>query len=152
MKLATPGMTKRIAPLFVLLTLLVWSCDLFENDVVPDENDVTLGQTDFYTIPNSSAVIDLKSLVKSYTQVSLVITDQPGHGDLNKINDAVFSYKPDKNFKGRDFFMIDIRSKGVSVLKDSIIITVEHDTTSLPCGLYAVQDSLTITAPGAQVV
>lgn len=144
MKTETHGITKRIVPLVVLLTVFAWSCDLFENDVVPDDKEVTLGQTDFYTLPNASAVIDLKSLVKSYSQVSLTIIDQPSHGDLEKITDAVFEYRPDANFKGRDYFLIDIRSNGASVLKDSITITIGQDTTEFPCGLYAVLDSATI--------
>jgi len=137
-------MTKRIAPLFVLLTFFVWSCDLFEDDVVPGEKEITLGQTDFYTVPNAPAVIDLKSLVKSYSQVSLTITDQPSHGGLQKIADAVFEYRPDVDFKGKDYFLFDIKSNGVSVLKDSITITISQDTTGFPCGLYAVHDSVTI--------
>jgi hypothetical protein len=144
MKTKTHGLSKRIAPLVVLLTVFAWSCDLFEDDVVPDEKEITLGQTDFYTLPNASAVIDLKSLVKSYSQVSLTITDQPTHGDLEKIADAVFQYKPDVNFKGKDYFLIDIKSNGTSVLKDSISITIGQDTTDFPCGLYAVHDSVTI--------
>lgn len=138
-------MTRRVAPLIVLATIfLAWSCDLFENDVVPDDTKTEIENSDVFTTPNSSTVIDLKSLVKSYSNVSLTITDQPKHGALNKLHDALFTYTPKKDFKGKDRFVIDVQSAGKSIRKDSINIFVGQDTTQFPCRLFAMYDSIVV--------
>jgi hypothetical protein len=138
-------MTKRFAVVATMVTIFfAWSCDQFEADIVPDETKTTVEDTDIFTAENSSAVIDLKSLVKSYSNVTLTITDQPDNGRLEKIQDAVFSYKPKKDFKGSDMFIFRVSSNNQTVATDSVIIHVGDGPVEIPCGLYAQYDSTVI--------
>lgn len=147
---------KHFATLAIALTLFAaWSCDLFDDDVVPEQSQVTVGKTDVYALTNSTAIIDLKSMIKSYSQVELTVTTQPAHGNLQKIREAVFQYTPDANFRnGKDHFRIRLSSNGKTVTEDSVIIHVGQDTTQFPCGLYALMDSVNIPAnhPGVTVI
>src|SRR5688572_7062332 len=145
--------TKRFAVLAVIVTVFfAWSCDQFDADVVPDETKTTIEDTDFFTAENSSAVIDLKSLVKSYSNVTLTITDQPDHGRLEKIQDAVFSYKPKKDFNGTDLFIFRVSSNNQTVATDSVIIRVGDEPLEIPCGLHAQFDSTIISFPGPREI
>jgi hypothetical protein len=145
--------TKRFAVLAVMVTVFfAWSCDQFQDDVVPDETKTTVEDTNFFTAENSSAVIDLKSLVKSYGDVTLTITDQPNNGKLQKLQDAVFSYKPKKDFKGSDMFIFRVSSKNQTVKTDSVIIHVGDEPLEVPCGLHAQFDSTVIVQPGPREI
>lgn len=145
--------TKRFAVLAVMVTVFfAWSCDQFEDDVVPDETKTSVDDTNFFTAENSSAVIDLKTLVKSYNNMTLTITGQPENGRLSKLQDAVFSYKPKKDFNGTDMFIFRVNSNNQTVLTDSVIIHVGDEPLEVPCGLHAQFDSTIIASTGPREI
>jgi hypothetical protein len=129
---------------FACCTLLLAACDVLENDVTPEGPGVEIGDTQVYTLSNSTAYIDLYSLVKTQGTVRLDIASQPTKGSLTELSRGFLLYSPGEGFtKGRDAFRFSIYSEDDQLLKtDSIIIIVEDDTTNLPCGIYAVNDSV----------
>jgi hypothetical protein len=139
----------RVLPLLAMLAVaIVWSCDSYEPDVTP-QDQVSVGQSQFYTLPNSSAVIDLKTIVKSYSKVDLTIGKQPGNGNLTKLGAALYAYMPKADFnKGRDYFLLNVSRDGQTLQRDTIYIEVGQDTTQLPCGVYAVLDTVNIPTSG----
>jgi hypothetical protein len=134
---------KLLVSLALTTSVFTVSCDSFEKDAITGENEVTVSDKQFYTLPNSSTVIDLKSIVKAYSNVTLMVNDEPDHGNLTKIGESIFNYRPNSDFtKGKDSFGIEISKDGKVLLTDSIIIIVDSDTTQFPCTLVAVEDSV----------
>jgi hypothetical protein len=141
--IVSPPALRLLAYLCIACTNLFVSCDSFEKDSISSENEVVINKKDFYTLPNSSTVIDLKSIIKAYSNVTLTITDEPQHGNLTKIGESIFNYRPHANFtKGQDYFGIEISKQGKVLLSDSIFINVDSDTTNFPCTLVAVEDQI----------
>lgn len=142
-----------LALIATMAAAIVWSCDSFDPDVTAQDK-VSLEQNQFYTLSNSSTVIDLKSVVKSSGKVDLLIDQQPGHGSLTRLGAGLYAYMPAADFKGgRDYFTLDIRQDGKSLATESIYLEVGQDTTQLPCGVYALMDRVVIPDTAAlQVV
>lgn len=140
----------RILPCLAVLTLVIaWSCDSYETDMTPDDR-VSVEQTEFYALSNSSTVIDLKTLVKSDARVDLLIGKQPSQGSLTKLGGGLYAYMPQINLEsGRDYFMLDVRRDGQTIQLDTIHIKIGQDTTQLPCGVYALADYISIPNPTA---
>ena len=115
----------RILPcLAVLAVIIAWSCDSYDPDVIP-KDDVSVGQIQFYALPNSSTVIDLKTLVKSYAQVDLLISKQPEQGSLTRLGGGLYAYMPQTDLRsGRDYFMLDVRREGQTLQLDTIYIEI----------------------------
>jgi hypothetical protein len=143
----------RVLPLLAMLAVVIaWSCDSYEADVTP-EDKISMGQSQFYTLPNSSTVIDLKSIVKSYSSVDLLIDKQPGQGSLTRLGAALYAYMPKADFrKGHDYFLLNVSRDGQTLQRDTIFIEVGQDTTQLPCGVYAVLDTVNIPTNGPAAV
>jgi len=51
---------------FWLVVVLIASCDSFQEDLIKKENQVTFNQTEFFILPGTSVVIDLKSLIEQF--------------------------------------------------------------------------------------
>lgn len=136
----------------VLIMLAVFSCDLFEKDAVPDDQSANVVQHDFYVLPNSSAVFDLRSLVTAQEEISVSITDQPNRGSLNKLTESIYRFDPLDSFtSGKDQFVIAFHRNGATLKSDTVVIIVEQDTTQFPCEIFAVED-LVSTNVGEEVI
>jgi hypothetical protein len=142
----------RILPALALMALVIaWSCDSYDPDVNPGDK-VSLDKAQFYALSNSSTVIDLKTVVKSYSAVDLLIGQQPTQGTLTRLGGGLYAYMPSLQ-TGRDYFMLDVRRNGQTVQRDTIHIEIGGDTTQLPCGVYAMTDNVWVpTAAAGQVI
>ncbi|MFZ6013001.1 MAG: Ig-like domain-containing protein [Bacteroidota bacterium] len=132
-----------IFPLLSFLGCLVlYSCDVLEQDVNPEDPRVEITGNEVYMVTDGKAYIDLQSLVKSQANVRLDISDQPRKGELNEIVNGVLQYSPQSDFnQGRDAFKFSIYSESDKLLlEDSVIIIIEPDSTNLPCGIYPQDD------------
>ena len=137
----------------VLMITLLYACDVLEKDASPDWKDIQTEGSKVYTLSNSSAYIDLYSLVKTQQKVQLKIGAQPRRGVLTELGKGILQYSPDKNFvKGNDSFGFSILTLDNQLLRsDSVIIIVTSDSTQLPCGIYTQQDYVTDSVKNGSV-
>ncbi|HEY9009317.1 MAG TPA: Ig-like domain-containing protein [Ohtaekwangia sp.] len=130
--------------LLAAMVMILYSCDVLENDPSPSDTNVDISDQKVYVLPNGSAYIDLYSKVKTLGTVRLNVSGQPRHGNLTELSDGFLQYSPDHTFKtGSDAIAFSIYSTANEFIKlDSIVIIVENDTTQLPCGYYPRNDSV----------
>lgn len=126
----------------VLIALGIVSCDSFKEDIIQPNNQITFGQTEFYTLPGSSIVIDMRTIVhSSFTQGSLTITQGPLRGELTPLDAYLLKYKPAFSFwEGFDGFTFTVESNGEILTSERITIYMREDVNKFPCSVYANQD------------
>lgn len=140
----------------VLAVSLLVTCDPFQEDLIQKDKQVIFNptnQTVFYILPNSSTVIDLKSIVQTtYTNLILNVTIEPQRGDISKLSDFILKYEPHRDFiEGQDRFAYSVSSSNGRMMKtDSIFIVMGQDATEFPCSLLAIEDFVSIK-PGSSV-
>ena len=131
----------RIINLFVIaLAILLASCDHFEEDLISTEKQVNINAsaTDFYLLPNTSIVIDLKPLVSSsFTSGALKVSENPKRGKLISLGELLSKYEPSSSFNsGEDQFNVSITGGDGRVLRVQTITIHMHDSiASFPCNL-----------------
>lgn len=137
----------------LLLITLLYACDVLEKDSSPGK-DIEIEGSQVYTLSNSSAYIDLYSLVKTQQKVQLKISSQPRNGVLTELGKGILQYSPNKNFlKGKDSFGFSILTLDNQLLRsDSVMIIVTNDSTQLPCGIYTHQDYVTDSIKGSVTI
>ena len=156
----------RFSKIFVVLTWLSIGCDPFHEDLIPQERLITVNEsaTEYYILPNSSTVIDLKAIVNSsLTNMSISVLQNPGRGTLTSFGDLIFKYTPSPSFSGaveitnvdeygpgEDQFKIVFTNHGKVVAAEKISIYMTRSTGRFPCSLYAVEDAAE-TTPGTPV-
>lgn len=146
---------KLFATGLIAITGITISCDPFENDAIPIDQQVVFnpGNNRHYILPNSSAIIDTRAFFQSLlTNVNLRITTNPVRGVLTRVDDFLLKYEPFPDFTdGKDRFIYSAVSSGGTVLKsDTAIITVSKRIGDFPCALIAVEDFVSIV-PGTSV-
>ena len=125
-----------------LLLILMLACDTFQEDAISPDKLIEFGQTDFYILPGTSAVIDISSIVeRTFTKGAVVIAKQPGQGILTKLNSLVLIYKPHINFtEGTDVFDVSVTDNGKTLVTETISIHMSPNETGADCPIFAVQD------------
>jgi photosystem II stability/assembly factor-like uncharacterized protein len=131
--------TIRLTVLF--LTVLI-ACDPFGEDSLAKDKQVTFNQTEYYVLPGTCVVIDLKSFVsQSFIKAKLKITNEPTRGHLSTLDTLLLRYQPDTIFReGSDQFTITILSKDKVITRESISIYMKESIEEYPCQIYAVED------------
>jgi len=146
----TPKRRNRLAGWILATTALslLYACDRLDQDVLPAGGSVISDNQEFFALAHSSATIDLRALLKTQQQVQIKIVTLPRKGDLLEMQMGVLQYLPNDNFtQGEDSFRYDVLDLNNMVLaRDSVVIIVSNDGDALPCGLYAVTDSASVTA------
>jgi hypothetical protein len=124
--------------------LVVSSCDFFEQDALLPEKQVVAGQTEYFILPGTSVVIDLKSVIKdSYVNGSLRITQSPTRGNLTDLGEQLYRFTPNTNFtQGKDQFNVTVFSGTKVVRIEVLTIHLIPEAKDLPCGLIAVEDAV----------
>jgi hypothetical protein len=128
--------------LVTLLLVALLACDPFEGEL---PNQIEFTQTEFYILPGSSTVIDLKAIIKkSFISVYLTIGEGPLKGTLTQMDAFVYKYTPNYNFiEGTDQFMIAaVLDDGTTASSTPMIVYMKSDKEEFPCGLYAVEDDI----------
>jgi photosystem II stability/assembly factor-like uncharacterized protein len=128
---------------FLLLAIL--SCDSFKEDFIELENQVTFSQTEFYTMPGSSVIIDQKSIIeKSFSNASLIISQKPTLGEISSLDSLLLKYKPGPDFTaGKDQFVFSVFSGGKVLATQTITIYMKQ-REDFPCALYSVEDRVKV--------
>ncbi|HEX6889938.1 MAG TPA: hypothetical protein VF141_04580, partial [Chryseolinea sp.] len=82
-----------------LVLVVVVGCDSFKEDFIEPTNQVTFSQTEFYILPGTSTVIDLRSVIKqSFVSASVTISENPEKGELTQMDPFVLKYTPSVDF------------------------------------------------------
>lgn len=128
---------------FVLfLSVLVYACDVFEQDPDVTVPDVEVTTDELAVLANGSAFIDLAKHVSANVPVKFSVTVPTQHGLLEDHGEGLLRYRPTIGAaSGSDAFEFTIYSqKDELLLVDTVVIAIESDSTQLPCGIYTVDD------------
>lgn len=138
------------APVFLLLAALWGGCDMLEADRESTPGELQLKDEAIYLTPQTSGIIDLRSLLTKSADVRLAVTSQPRFGKLESLGNDLLQYVPnDGVMEAKDGFAVSMFSDNNSFLgKDSVIIIITPDSTAIPCGVWAMTDYVyNITGP-----
>ncbi len=134
----------KLASIFLFTGLLIGflSCDVMEPDADSVKPQVSIDEETIYVFSDGSAFIDLQEKVKTSGLVRLSVTSTPKHGVLHDMGNGLLQYASHvHNQKVLDLFEFTVFSDGNQILtKDTVFISVENDSTKLPCGIYTVDD------------
>lgn len=134
----------KLAPIFLFVGTFIgfFSCDVMEPDADSVNPQISIDEETIYMLSNGTAFIDLNSKVRTNSAVRLSITSTPQYGKLVDMGKGLLQYSSESgNKRIRDAFEFTAFSEDNTVLlKDTIVIVVENDSTNLPCGLYTVND------------
>lgn len=136
------------------ITFLVFqSCDNFEEDSIIPNEPVEYVVSKYYIKPGTSALIDLKSIVKrSFVNATLKISTKPSLGTLTHLDSTIFKYQPSTTFiSGSDRFDVSVMNEDEEISRVTIKIMVLKPTDEFPCQVYAFSD-ITMSRPGMPVV
>jgi len=142
-------LTNRITLLVIILAVL--SCDsLTESDSVTPEKFM---QADYYILPGSSTIIDLKSIVdQSFLNGALNVFEKPKRGTLSYATTSMLKYKPGREFQeGEDHFVLSVVSDGKIVAKGTMTIKMKKSNEEFPCSLVPVEDKIKLKAGSTSV-
>jgi hypothetical protein len=144
---------KLIFGLFIAISALVTGCDTLQDDSLTSQKKVDWRKDAIYMKPDGSAVIDLRSRITSAQNVQISITAQPKYGKLTSIGQDLVEYTPDDTTTvNSDLFTIAAFDADNTVIdKDTVVIIISEDTTSYPCGVYAMVDFV-YNVSGATVI
>jgi hypothetical protein len=125
-----------------LIMAAVFSCDTFDgNDYILPE----LAQTEYYTLPGSSLIIDLTSFVSQSFVISIDISQKPTKGGLTKVNALLYKYKPALDFDDvDDQFILTAESSGKVIATQAVTIHVKKTIAELPCALIPIEDKIEV--------
>ena len=135
-----------------MLLLLFVACDSFEPE---REGQITFETNEYYVLPGSSIIIDLKSVVKqSFTPVTLSVAQDPLRGTLTQLDPFLLKYTPNFDFiEGQDqFIMAAVLDDGTTLNSKPITVYMKNDEEEFPCGLYAVEDDIRIDPTSTAVI
>ena len=142
--------------LISLVLVLIFACNSCDEDS-PGSGTIKIpfSPIEFYTIPSSSIIIDLKSIIKqSFVGTSLTISQSPAKGSLTKLDASIYKYTPATHFTyGQDHFVYSaVLSDGLIKKGEAIAINMKFSETEFPCGVYPVEDKISISPASGDVV
>ena len=102
--------------------------DLLEVGIVPgDSYEAPVAVDDEYEVPENTVLSSEGSSILdndlAATEVTAVLMDDVQHGTLNLSSDGTFTYEPDQDFSGSDFFTYQADDWGVR--SNSATVTIE---------------------------
>src|SRR5688572_21879733 len=135
--------------LFLILQF-IFACDSFREDTIPSQNLVKFTQTEFYTLPGSSIIIDLSGIVeRSFVNATISVSNAPTRGTLSVLNASLYKYKPFEDFEGgEDHFDVSVVHDGKSFATKTLTILMKDSKEEFPCELVVVEDKITVQ-PGS---
>ena len=130
-----------------LAALLCLACGLVSCDVLEPDADIVTPTTEIVdkeivVLANSPSFIDLNSKFETNVPTYAAVTSQPRLGKVKDIGNGIVQYTPAVgNSKGRDNLEFTLYTMNNEIIKqETLIIIIENDSTSLPCGLYPMAD------------
>lgn len=142
--------------LYALLFVLSSSCDKLEEDALPNQllGDAPYTNTEIYTTPGSTAVINLVDWVAGSTSnsnysskspSSIQITMQPQHGSLTLHPAGYLIYQPLSTVnQGVDNIGYTIMQDGKAIASSAVKIMISANKDAYPCHAGAMSDSVSV--------
>ena len=135
-----------------LLLVALLACDSFEPE---PPNQFEFKETEFYILPLTSTVFDLKGLIKkSFVSASVTIAENPIKGTLTQMDAFVFKYTPNPDFnEGEDQFIIAaVLDDGTTIESKPMIVYMKRSEGEFPCGVYPVEDDIRMNPTSTEVI
>jgi photosystem II stability/assembly factor-like uncharacterized protein len=133
---------RALSKLIIGIVMIAFACDAFQEDEIPANKKISFSQTHFYLLPETSTVIDIQSVLSTFTKGLLNISKMPAKGVISEFDPLVLIYRPNSNFiDGTDQFEISITENGKTIATQQILISVVQYKASIPCGIFALQDN-----------
>ena len=132
--------------------LFLVACDSFREDFITPDNQFTFSQTEYYILPQTSTIVDLRSgIEKAFTDATLTVSEPPVLGTLVQIDTFLLKYTPNKEFsQGKDQFVLSVVLPNGTMLKaDTMSIIMKQKTNEFPCGVYAIEDQIRAKSKGS---
>ncbi len=130
----------------VIISAIV-SCDsLTEHDSIKPEKQFTFTQSEFYTLPGSSIIIDLNSIVEqSFVTATISISEDPIRGTLSKVDARLLKYRPSRAFQGgEDHFDLSAEHEGKILATKTVTVSMRYSKEEFPCALIVVEDKIKV--------
>lgn len=140
---------------FILLVILsaIVSCDSFKEDSIKLENQVTFTQSEFYTVPGSAILIDLKSIIeKSFSNGTLTVSENPQRGVLSSVDTFLLKYRPGQDFlEGEDHFVLSVVRDGKILTRGTLTIKMRNNKEEFSCASVSIEDKIKLKNGGSSV-
>ncbi len=119
----------------LLIGGIVFGCDSFEDDVVPQGDDLLNLDIERKIQQGNGVFFDLKSSVSASEAVEFHIGLNPQKGSVDFLENAILKYTPNADFvSGVDLFSVELFDINQSLLDvDTLIVEMISDSTDLPC-------------------
>jgi len=122
----------------VVLGSAIGSCDTLKSN--PGlTNQTGASNVQIYGVANGSTLINLSNTIQTGRAVTFTITSSPHFGSLTSLGMGILQYTPNPGVT-QDAIGFSLSQNNVIIKKDSIIILLQKDSTTLPCGIYPATD------------
>jgi hypothetical protein len=138
-----------------LVLVVIVACDSIDGGFVGPKNQATFSQTEFYILPGTSTIIDLRSVIKQpFVSASVTISEHPVKGELIQMDAFVLKYTPTVDFTDQmdSFVFSAVLDDGTSVESETMTIYMIFDEKEFPCGVYPVEDNVRLKTTNPVVV
>ena len=125
----------------LIVAIATFSCS--PDDVGIPTNVARFAKMEYYTIPGSSIIIDLRPAIdQPFSSITLRILKNPAKGTLKQVDTALFKYTPYTNFgEGNDTFELSAVLDNKTILRnEAMTIFMKESMSEFPCGVYGVGD------------
>ncbi len=130
--------------IFVATCLISSSCDTFKEDATPVQQ---FDELNLVVLPNSSTVVNLKEGLESFGTLTISAAKEPSLGSLSALSNTIVKYQASGKLSNgqSDQFTYNVFNDANQLLgQRTYNVNLTSDTTSLPCGVYAFPDSVSI--------
>lgn len=127
--------------LVVAFIIFLAGCDTFEEDNVKAADKLETEKTLFFT-PNSSVIVDFRTLIKVNGVIKTEITKEPQYGKLAALGEELYKYSPFTDNQAPDQIHFNVYDKDNRFLFSDILKIKMVTDPGDSCFLYAAQDEV----------
>lgn len=125
----------------LILLVIVNSCDVAKLDSIgPDISDENPANT-FYTLQENNLTIDPTAFARLKEATSLVISQQPKHGEAKFIENGFVFYRSTDRLATSDAFSVEGKTSAGGSIIEEVKINFVSNPSDLPCYAGALGDN-----------
>jgi hypothetical protein len=125
----------------LILLVIVNSCDVAKLDSIgPDISDENPGNT-FYTLQENNLTIDPTAFARLKEATSLMISQQPRHGEAKFIENGFVFYRSTDRLATSDAFSVEGKTSTGGSITEEVKINFVSNPSDLPCYAGALGDN-----------
>ena len=122
------------AGLFLLLTVSLIGCDVFQDDTTPKGDELLLIEPSRVTPPGTPLILDLKNAIQAEGNLDFIIETQPLRGTLDFLEFGILKYSPNADFTaGTDLFAVAVYQGSELLDVDTTVVEVSENMAMTPC-------------------